>query len=204
MTPLELVSRWRYPGLFGLLLIEESGVPMPVPGDWAIVALGALTRTSGGSLLWTVLCAVVAVSLGGSLLFTLARGPGRRVIGRIGRRIGLHDERRARLERWLQRRGAWALIGGRLIPGARVALTATAGAFGMDRVTFTLALPIAATVWSASYFALGYTLGSAYESLAPRVSTGLGIAGAVVILVGVLALVLRARRRDTAEKRAAP
>jgi membrane protein DedA with SNARE-associated domain len=73
------------PGLFGLLLAMEAGVPVPVPGDVVMLLVGE--RVSAGALpLWLAVAALELVAVAGTAtLFLLARGPARTLPVRVGR-----------------------------------------------------------------------------------------------------------------------
>jgi hypothetical protein len=68
------------PGLFGLLLAMEAGVPVPVPGDIVMLLVGE--RVSAGALpLWLAVAALELVAVAGTAtLFLLARGPARTLL----------------------------------------------------------------------------------------------------------------------------
>jgi len=84
------------PGLFGLLLAMEAGVPVPIPGDLVMLLVGE--RVSAGALpLWLAVAALELVAVAGTAtLFLLARGPARTLPARVGPRVGLTEARQAR------------------------------------------------------------------------------------------------------------
>jgi membrane protein DedA with SNARE-associated domain len=68
---------------FVYLALEEGGVPIPVPGDFLMLALGARAR-EGSIVLWQVIAAMEAGTvLGSSVLYLLARRSGRGVVERL-------------------------------------------------------------------------------------------------------------------------
>ena len=70
---------------FAYLLLEEAGLPIPVPGDFLMLALGARAH-EGGIVLWQVIAAMEAGTiLGSSFLYFLARRNGRSLVERFGR-----------------------------------------------------------------------------------------------------------------------
>jgi membrane protein DedA with SNARE-associated domain len=74
---------------FADIAVEESGVPIPVPGDFLMLALGVRAR-EGIIVLWQVIAAMEAGTvLGSSLLYWLAARGGRGVIERYGPFIGV-------------------------------------------------------------------------------------------------------------------
>jgi len=117
--------------LFVWLLLEEAGLPMPLPGDLIVLAAGA--RLSQGGTFWLIPLALVSIATmaGSTILFWASRRGGRPLLARYGRYLQLDANRLARSEAFLQRRGFYAVVVGRLTPGLRVATTVAAGAFGV-------------------------------------------------------------------------
>jgi membrane-associated protein len=181
-------------GAIGLLYVEESGVPMPVPGDAFVFYVGH--RLSSDPLAWLVawLGFVLAVVLGATNLYLIAKRWGWRLTrGRVGRVFHITPTRLARAERWFQRWGFWALLVGRHVPGMRVPLTLAAGTFGFPYRTFVLSVGISAATWAAIFLVLGAQIGDDLQAMV-EVHQGLGAALLVVVLavfVGYLVLRLR-------------
>src|SRR5438309_7506476 len=105
--------------LFVWLLLEEAGLPMPLPGDLIVLAAG--TRLAQGGTFWLVPLALVSIAtmLGSTILFWLARRGGRPLLLRHGRYFQLDADRLAKAEAFLQRRGSAAVVVGRLTTTAK-------------------------------------------------------------------------------------
>jgi membrane protein DedA with SNARE-associated domain len=76
-----------------LLLPMEAGVPIPVPADLVMFAVGE--RVAAGKFpLWLAVTGfeVIAI-LGTTALFLACRGPAQRIITRFGPRLGLTEAR---------------------------------------------------------------------------------------------------------------
>src|SRR5437879_1886687 len=102
---------------FGLLYIEESGVPLPAPGDVFVMYVA----THVPHVLWAWIAAwlglIVAVVLGATNLFLLSRRFGRRRVGSsLAEDVHLTPERAARAERRVTRHGVLASGGGPRLP----------------------------------------------------------------------------------------
>src|SRR5579859_7220517 len=105
---------------FVLILIEEAGVPVPVPGDFLMLGMGVQAR-QGRVPLWQALLAMeTATLLGATGLYFVSARVGRDLVYRYGRFIHLSPDHLDRAERWLQKRGAFAIVLGRLTPGLRM------------------------------------------------------------------------------------
>src|SRR5713226_7578515 len=76
-----------------VMLVKAIGVPVPIPGDVILLATAA-RAAEGKVLLWLAFVALLlAITLGGTLQFLLARGPARRVVVKYGHRVGLTETR---------------------------------------------------------------------------------------------------------------
>jgi len=166
MSPQDFIEKWHYAGLFGIVFVEEAGVPLPVPGDLFIAAAGFLVYGGRGSGPGIVAIVTVATVLGAAILFTLAQRGGRPLLQRFARRFGYTEAREQRIERWLARRGAAAVVLGRLVPGLRIVMTVVAGALGMPRRTFVVGTFFAGILWGTIYFWIGWAVAAGWTRLA--------------------------------------
>ncbi len=151
---------YGYLGGFLLLYLEESGIPLFVPGDAFVIYIGH--RLPGKPLAWAGAWAgmTAVVTLGASNLYWLSRWLGRRLIEhRLAPFLHMTPARVASAERAFQRWGPWALIIGRHIPGLRVPLTLAAGALGIDYRTFVFSVAVSSAGWSALFLTLGIVFG---------------------------------------------
>jgi membrane protein DedA with SNARE-associated domain len=187
-------------GAIGLLYVEESGVPMPVPGDAFVFYVGH--RLSPDPLAWGVawLGFVAAVVLGASNLYLVARRWGWRLArGRPGRVFHVTPARLERAERWFQKWGFLALLIGRHVPGMRVPLTVAAGVFEFPYRMFVLSVGLSGATWAAIFLFLGAQVGDDLQAMV-EVHRGLGTALLVIVLgVFVTYLVLRLGGKQAAD-----
>jgi membrane protein DedA with SNARE-associated domain len=144
-----------------LLYLEESGVPMPVPGDVFVMYLGHHVPQNLAGFLLGWISLIVAVLLGATNLYFISRRWGRRLVEhRLGRVLHLTPDRVQRAEQWFHRWGPWALVFGRHIPGFRVPLTVGAGIFNVSYPMFAISVVISTTAWAGIFMFLGFTLGA--------------------------------------------
>src|SRR3954451_2379688 len=145
--------------VFVLVLIEEAGVPLPLPGDLVMVVAGLRIADGRMSLLGTLLLLEGATLLGASLLYWLAARGGRPLLLRYGRFIHLDHAKLEKAERWVRRHGALAVIAGRIIPGLRIPTAIAAGVFGIPYRVFAPALAAGALVYIGFWVMIGYFFG---------------------------------------------
>ena len=197
LDPARFLEKWHYLGLFAVIFAEEAGVPLPVPGDVFIAAMGFLARGAPHEFLYASAIVTVATVLGASVLFTVSGHVGRPLLLRIGSRFGYTEARNARIEAWLSRRGASAVVVGRLIPGLRIVMTVVAGALHLRRGVFTMGTLLAGLIWATLYFWIGYALGAGYERVArgiPAKDVWPVVGLALVVVLFVVLHRLRGRR----------
>jgi membrane protein DedA with SNARE-associated domain len=179
---------------FVYLALEESGVPIPVPGDFLMLALGVRAR-EGLVVLWQVIAAMEAGTvLGSSLLYLLARRGGRGVVERYGPFIGIGPKQLDRAERQLQRHGAAAVVLGRLLPGLRVVTAIGCGTFLVPYRVFLPAMSLGSLIYIVGYTLLGYFAGPSVLGLFEALHLPLGLVGSGGPLLLILAGLLLVRR----------
>jgi membrane protein DedA with SNARE-associated domain len=180
-----------------LMLTKAAGVPIPIPGDVILLATAA-RAAEGKLLLWQAFLALlVALSVGGVVQFLVARGPGRNLVIRYGRRLGLSQERLDRVAATVQRGGLLGIGLAILTPGLRTAAVPACGLAGIPLRSFVPGLVLGSGADLGLHFALGYVGATVLASLA---------SGGWLLVVGLLGvgliawvLVVRRRRATAAE-----
>ena len=184
-------------GIAGLLFVKEAGIPIPVPGDLIVLSVGV--AAAGGSIDPVVALVVIIVAgiLGGIVQFGLVRGPGRRSLLAILRRLGVTEARIEALAGRLGRGGATGVAVARMTPGVRVVAIAAAAIAAVPFGRFTVGLVVGNAIFVGAHFALGFALGK------PAIALVSGAAGAVTVVVGLAVvggagwwLIDRRRRRS--------
>lgn len=179
------------------IYLEESGVPLPLPGDVFVLYLGHVAESSPVQLVVAWICLVAAVVAGSSNLYLVSRTWGRRLVeGRAGALLHLTPERLATAERAFNRWGVLALIFGRHILGLRVPLTVAAGVLRVPYRVFAVSVAISSAVWAAILLALGVRFGARVAGfLHLHRWAYVAVPVAFWLIVVAYALVERGRRR---------
>jgi membrane protein DedA with SNARE-associated domain len=200
--PFSVLSRFLT--FFLLLLAEEAGVPLPVPGDALVALMGARSHRTPPEAVAVIATATVAVFCGSSLLYLLVQRGGRPLLERYGKYVHLTASRLARLDRWMQQGGPFAILIGRLIPGLRIPTTVLAGLANVPYRRFAPVTALSAVIWSAFYYWLGAFASRQAAQLAAfdagmldAVSDWVLLGSGVMLLlaVGALSYALWRRRR---------
>jgi len=170
------------------LLVEEMGIPLPVPGDAIIAYVGYGLSKSDSATLWqATIVALVSVLIGSTVLFYLSRRWGQTVVRWLGKFIFLNQSHIDRVERLFERYGIWAIIFGRHIPGLRAPITIFAATSGMRYRTFISSTFVSTIAWVLFYLKIGNRFGGDFQTLFRR-DTGITIAVLVAFVVTVISL----------------
>ena len=185
--------------LGALFAFAESafGLGFVVPGETAVLTLGAATG-SGGQLSAAMVTVAVGAIAGDHTGYLLGRRYGTRLREtRVVRRIGVrHWDRATGL---LRRHGVLALVVSRLLPAVRTLMPAAAGAARVSYGRFLAGAVVGGGLWSGLWVGMG----AAARAALPEMARTLGAAGwigvaAVVLAVTALVLVRRRARRRRA------
>jgi len=190
-------------GLFaivGIMLLKEAGSPLPVPSDLLMITAG-IGAASGTYNIFLLLIGIeIALIVGGSTQFLIARSAGRQVIYRLGRFIGLSQAKLDAAGARLQRRGRLAIIIGLNLPGARAGVIPSAGLAGLAYRVFAPAMVVGSSIFYGWHIALGYLLGPSATTLLDRFHLPLLPIMLGLALLGLVAwLALRRRRKAKAQ-----
>jgi membrane-associated protein len=193
--------------IFIILLLKSAGVPIPIPAD--LIILTAALRTAQGKLtLWQALIAILlALVLGGLIQFALARGPGRGLLYRFGRYIGLTSPRLDAAFEKVKKGGIPAISVAFLVPGVRGAAVAASGLANMPLRTFLPGLVVGSALFLSLHFFLGYLGGSIFSVVGHMLSSAtiaLLILGLIVIVFVLWVVAYRRKKVPHGEIESAP
>jgi membrane protein DedA with SNARE-associated domain len=180
-----------------LLVPMEAGVPIPIPADLVMLAVGARVGAGDMPLAVAVLAFEAVAVVGTTALFLAARGPGYAVVRRFGPRLGLTPARLDRAVGLIERRGWLALAVGRSAPGLRTLTVIAAGSSGLSPRRALPALIAGSSVFLQLHLFLGYFLGPAAVHVL-HAATVPALAALAVLLAGGIVFWLARRGRRLA------
>ena len=194
------VSLWGYPGIFGLMILESSS--LPVPSEVILPFSGYLVSTGQLNLWITIIVATVAAIVGSLIDYYIGlKGievlSKRRVLGRVL----FSMDQLAFADKWFSKHGSLMIFLARLIPGIRTLISFPAGAAKMPITKFLIYTTAGCILWNSLLIYVGYYLGNNWTEVA-SVSHYILIAVAVALAVVISGyLIGRRRKRKALSKR---
>jgi membrane protein DedA with SNARE-associated domain len=184
------------------VMVEELGIPMPIPTDVLIVFIGAVAATSVLQLGQFFIMLSVVSAIGASGLYAIVRHSGRPLVERFGRYVHLGPKQLARSEALLARGGWKAIALGRATPGLRYPTVIACGLFRISYPRFISAHLVGSAVYIAVFLILGRVFGPAVLSWLHLPELGKQLLWLLLLAVGLPLLVvfvgLRAHPRQPA------
>src|SRR2546421_5516245 len=182
---------------FAALYIEESGVPLPAPGDVFVMYVGIHVPHNLAAWIAAWLGLILAVVLGATNLFLISRKYGRRLVGSsLAEYVHLTPERVAKAEQWFKRYGVLAIIFGRHIPGFRIPITVASGIFEVRYPVFAASVAVSTAIWAGVVLIIGINFGPRLADLLRAHSILYFVWGGLVLtLVGSIFIRQQLRRR---------
>ena len=178
-----LLQRHSLIAILIAVLLEELGIPMPIPTDLLIVFAGVRVAGSTNAIALWFLLLNIASAVGASGLYLIVRRGGRPLIERYGRYVHLGPGQVDRAERLLGRGGWWSIAIGRAIPGLRYLTVIACGLFKVPYLRFLTAHIVGSSIYIGLFLALGALFG-------PKVAEYLHLPALELRLIWLLALAL--------------
>jgi membrane-associated protein len=189
-----VLHRYTYLASYGLLYIEESGIPLPAPGDVFVMYVGAHVPRNLASWIVAWLGLIGVVVLGATNLFFISKRYGRRLAeGRFAEVVHLSPERLQKAERWFKRYGVVSIIFGRHIPGFRVPITVAAGVLKVGYPVFVVSVAVSTAIWAGVVMVIGVNFGPRMEAFL-NVHRVTYLVWAAVVLVMIAVIVYRIQK----------
>ncbi len=154
---LETIGTMGYPGIFLLMAMESSIIP--VPSELVMPPAGYLIHQ--GSMAWlpTIVSGTLGSLVGAYINYFTAHYLGRPLILKYGRYVLIPPDKFKRVEAFFLQHGEISTFIGRLLPVVRHLISIPAGVAGMCHVRFSLYTLLGAGIWCSILTWIGYVIG---------------------------------------------
>ena len=151
------VNGWGYAGIFVLMALEST--VLPVPSELVLIPAGYLAYQGEMNLILIFLASTIGSLMGAFVNYGFALWVGRPFLERYGKYFFVRPALLHKTDAFFARHGAISTFTGRLIPGIRHLISLPAGLCRMKVMTFAFYTAFGAGLWSAILIALGYFIG---------------------------------------------
>ena len=195
------VENWGYTGVFLLMAMESSIIPVP---SELVMPAAAFWSAQGKSELSLVILAGTAGSwFGSAVSYWVSRWVGIPVLTRFGRYVGITPEKLAQGQNWVSDYGVGGIFVARLLPVVRHLVSIPAGFLKMPFGRFSVVTTVGAGLWCAVLSFWGEKVIGAHPELlqSPELmihavkSELLSFVGGVVVLGGAYLVVVYLKRK---------
>jgi len=192
---LTTIGALGYPGIFLLMAMESSIIP--IPSELVMPPAGYLAQQGQMNMLVVILCGTAGSLAGAYANYFAAHYLGRPLLLKYGKYVWITEKKFAKVERFFRDHGEISTFVGRLLPVVRHLISLPAGLSGMDHLKFSLYTLAGAGLWVTVLTFIGYFIGMNRE-LIMRYSHH-ALTGAVVLSAVIIILYVRSHRKKAAE-----
>ena len=159
------VKAWGYFGIFGLMLLESSS--LPIPSEVILPFAGYLSST-GQLQIWIILVISTAAGIIGSLIdyYIGLVGVNELIKHKILGKVILSTAQLEVAEKWFNKHGNFMVFVSRIIPGFRTTFSFPAGAAKMKLSKFVAYTTAGCLLWNSVLVGLGWYLGKNWTEVA--------------------------------------
>lgn len=190
---LATVHDWGYAGIFILMALEST--VLPVPSELVLIPAGYLAFQGKMNIFLIIAASTIGSLAGASLNYAVALWVGRPFLERWGKYFFVRPQLLHKTDLFFERHGKISTFSGRLIPGIRHLISLPAGLARMNLAMFALYTCLGAGIWSAVLTLLGYFIGG-NEALIKQSLPYITV-GVVIFAIGAGLLYWRWQRRNS-------
>jgi membrane protein DedA with SNARE-associated domain len=195
-----IFDQFGWVGVFGLMVLENAtGV---TPNELILTFAGWMLIEHHGIapsfILVGGIYAGFGSAVGASIVYWVARSGGRPMIDRFAKFFRINLSLLSRAEEQMQKRGAWIIFAGRVLPGIRMLVSIPAGLARIPFPKFFFATFLGAYIWCTLFIGAGYLLGHEWMLISDYIKTHAPLVFALIAVTGGAYLVWHFRQRIAA------
>ena len=153
----DTIGAMGYPGIFLLMAMESSIIP--VPSELVMPPAGYLAYQGEMNVAVVILCGTLGSLAGAYANYFASRYLGRPLIIKYGKYVFITPHKFERVERFFLRHGEISTFIGRLLPVVRHLISIPAGLAGMNHLRFSFYTLLGAGIWCGILTGVGYVIG---------------------------------------------
>jgi len=192
------VRTWGYSGIFGLMLLESSSLPIP---SEVILPFAGYLASTGQLDFWVTVALATVAGLAGSLIdyYIGLKGVQSLLKHKILGKAVLSTSQLEVAEKWFIKYGNLMVFVSRIIPGFRTTFSFPAGAAKMKLTKFIAFTTVGCLMWNVILVYLGWYLGKNWTQVAGASHYLIIATVATILIVIVFYLFMRSRKKQAAK-----
>jgi len=189
---LQTIGTLGYPGIFLLMAMESSIIP--IPSELVMPPAGYLAQQGKMSMTVAIICGTAGSLVGAYANYYTAHYLGRPLLLKYGKYVFITEEKFAKVEKFFLKHGEISTFIGRLLPVIRHLISLPAGLAGMNHVKFALYTLLGAGIWCTVLTFIGYFIGSNQELIMQY--SHQAVIAVIVLSCALVAVYIRVQRRN--------
>ncbi len=185
------VGALGYPGIFILMALESSVVP--IPSELVMTPAGFLAQQGEMNMLIAILCGTAGSLVGAYANYFAAHRLGRPLLLKYGKYVWITEEKFSKVETFFKNHGEVSTFIGRLLPVVRHLISLPAGLSGMNHIKFSVYTLLGAGLWVTVLTLIGYIIGENAELI--RLYSNQALIGAVILSAAIIIVYIWMHRR---------
>ena len=154
---LAMILKLGYPGIFLLMAMESSVIP--IPSELVMPPAGYWAAEGKMNMIAAILCGALGSLFGAYANYFAARYLGRPLLIKYGKYVWITEEKFSKVETFFHNHGEISTFIGRLLPVVRHLISLPAGLAGMHHWKFSLYTLFGAGLWCTVLAFIGYFIG---------------------------------------------
>ncbi|NVN90438.1 MAG: DedA family protein [Desulfuromonadales bacterium] len=193
---LDTIGSMGYPGIFLLMAMESSVIP--VPSELVMPPAGYLAFQGQMNMAAAILCGALGSLVGAYANYFASHYLGRPLIIKYGRYVLIPPDKFERVELFFLKHGEISTFIGRLLPVVRHLISIPAGLSGMNHLRFSLYTLLGAGIWCSILTGIGYVIGENQQLIMQYAHQAL--VWVVVFSIALISVYVWRQRRRTGIK----
>lgn len=186
---LQYINHYGYLAIFVLVLIQEIGIPSPLPNELLMLFSGYLAFSGTLKLYLVLLCIITADFLGANILFTTFYFFGPYILSHKPEWFPLSTQKINKLSAKISDGGLWTIFLGRVTPFIRGYISVIVGLLHIKPKSYVPITFITACLVTCTYVITGYFLGPYWGQVAGKLETVKYVVLAVVLLIAAFFII---------------
>ena len=154
---LNTLNAMGYPGIFALMEMESSIIPLP--SELVMPPAGYLAHQGQMNIWIAIIMGTIGSLFGSYANYFAAHWLGRPLVLKYGKYVWITEEKFAKVESFFLKHGEISIFIGRLLPVIRHLISIPAGIAGMNHLRFSLYTLVGAGMWCTILAWIGYFIG---------------------------------------------